>query len=181
MVKKRGGWLSVLLIGEMLTATALGFFQHQIEHTAVLALFIPLIISSGGNAGSQASTLVIRAMALDELRAGDWLRVARRELSTGLALGLILGLLGLARVLIWGSLGAYGQSFVLLATVVSLSLVGVVLFGTIAGAMLPFMLRRLGADPASASGPFVATLVDVMGIIIYFSLANLLLSGLINP
>jgi magnesium transporter len=181
MVKKRGGWLSVLLIGEMLTATALGFFQHQIEHTAVLALFIPLIISSGGNAGSQASTLVIRAMALDELRAGDWLRVASRELSTGLALGLILGVLGLARVLIWGSLGAYGQSFVLLAMVVSFSLVGVVLFGTIAGSMLPFMLRRFGADPASASGPFVATLVDVMGIIIYFSLANLLLSGLINP
>ncbi len=179
MVKKRGGWLSVLLIGEMLTATALGFFQHQIEHAAVLALFIPLIISSGGNAGSQASTLVIRAMALDELRAGDWVRVFSREIGTGLALGLILGVLGLLRVAIWGATGTYGSHYILLSVVVSCSLLGVVLFGTIAGSMLPFLLRRLGADPASSSGPFVATLVDVMGIIIYFSLANLLLAELL--
>lgn len=179
MVKKRGGWLSILLVGEMLTATALGFFQHQIEHAAVLALFIPLIISSGGNAGSQASTLVIRAMALGELRAGDWLRVATREIGTGLALGLILGVLGLLRVMIWGATGSYGLHYLLLSVVVSCSLLGVVMFGTIAGSMLPFLLRRLGADPASASGPFVATLVDVMGIIIYFSLANLLLAELL--
>ncbi|MEZ4360405.1 MAG: magnesium transporter [Kofleriaceae bacterium] len=179
MVKKRGGWLSILLVGEMLTATALAFFQHQIEHAAVLALFIPLIISSGGNAGSQASTLVIRAMALGELRAGDWLRVASREVATGLALGLILGVLGLARVVIWGTTGSYGDHYLRLALVVSCSLLGVVLFGTLAGSMLPFLLRRLGADPASASGPFVATLVDVMGIIIYFSLANLLLAELL--
>lgn len=181
MVKKRGGWLSVLLIGEMLTATALGFFQHQIERAAVLALFIPLIISSGGNSGSQASTLVIRAMALGELRAGDWVRVAGRELGTGIALGLLLGVLGLLRVLIWGSTGSYGSHYALLSVVVACSLIGVVIFGTMAGCMLPFLLRRLGADPASASGPFVATLVDVMGIIIYFSLANLLLSELLNP
>lgn len=181
MVTKRGGWLSVLLIGEMLTATALGFFQHQIERAAVLALFIPLIISSGGNAGSQASTLVIRAMALGELRAGDWVRVVTREIGTGLALGLILGGLGLLRVLIWGATGTYGHHYILLSVVVSLSLLGVVLFGTFAGSMLPFLLRRLGADPASASGPFVATLVDVMGIVIYFSLANLALSELLAP
>lgn len=179
MVKKRGGWLSVLLVGEMLTATALGFFQHQIEHAAVLALFIPLIISSGGNAGSQASTLVIRAMALGELRAGDWVRVATRELGTGVALGAMLGALGLLRVAIWGATGSYGDQYILLAVVVSGSLLGVVMFGTIAGSMLPFLLRRLGADPASASGPFVATLVDVMGIIIYFSLANLLLAEML--
>ncbi|HRC59105.1 MAG TPA: magnesium transporter, partial [Kofleriaceae bacterium] len=164
---------------EMLTATALGFFQHQIEHAAVLALFIPLIISSGGNAGSQASTLVIRAMALGELRAGDWVRVATRELGTGVALGAMLGALGLLRVAIWGATGSYGDQYILLAVVVSGSLLGVVMFGTIAGSMLPFLLRRLGADPASASGPFVATLVDVMGIIIYFSLANLLLAEML--
>lgn len=180
MVKKRGGWLSILLIGEMLTATALGFFEHQIQRAAVLALFIPLIISSGGNAGSQASTLVIRAMALDELRAGDWVRVVRRELMTGISLGLILGALGLLRVVIWGATGSYGDHYIALGMVIAGSLLGVVLFGTIAGSMLPFVLRRLGADPASASGPFVATLVDVMGIIIYFSLANLLLSELLG-
>lgn len=180
MVRKRGGWLSVLLVGEMLTATALGFFEHQIANAAVLALFIPLIISSGGNAGSQASTLVIRAMALGELRAGDWFRVAIREVGTGLALGLLLGVLGLLRVAIWGATGAYGDHFLLLSVVVSCSLLGVVMFGTMAGSMLPFLLRRLGADPASASGPFVATLVDVMGIIIYFSLANLLLAEMLG-
>lgn len=180
MVKKRGRWLSVLLVGEMLTATALGFFEHQISSAAVLALFIPLIMSSGGNAGSQASTLVIRAMALGEVRIGDWLRVAGREIGTGLALGLLLGGLGLLRVVIWGATGSYGDHYILLSLVVSLSLVGVVVVGTMAGSMLPFLLRRLGADPASASGPFVATLVDVMGIIIYFSLANLFLSQMLH-
>lgn len=180
MVKKRGRWLSVLLVGEMLTATALGFFEHQISSAAVLALFIPLIMSSGGNAGSQASTLVIRAMALGEVRIGDWLRVAGREIGTGLALGVLLGGLGLLRVIIWGATGSYGDHYILLSAVVSLSLVGVVVVGTMAGSMLPFLLRRLGADPASASGPFVATLVDVMGIIIYFSLANLFLSQMLH-
>jgi magnesium transporter len=181
MVKKRGGWLSILLVGEMLTATALGFFQHQIEHAAVLALFIPLIISSGGNSGSQASTLVIRAMALGEVRIGDWWRVAKREIGTGLALGVLLGVIGLVRVMVWGAAGAYGTHYLLLSVVVSCSLIGVVMFGTMAGSMLPFLLRRLGADPASASGPFVATLVDVTGIVIYFSIANLMLSELLAP
>jgi magnesium transporter len=180
MVKKRGGWLSILLVGEMLTATALGFFQHQIEHAAVLALFIPLIISSGGNSGSQASTLVIRAMALGEVRIGDWWRVAKREVGTGLALGVLLGVIGLVRVVIWGAAGAYGVHYLLLSVVVSCSLIGVVMFGTMAGSMLPFLLRRLGADPASASGPFVATLVDVTGIVIYFSIANLMLGELLG-
>jgi magnesium transporter len=180
MVRKRGGWLSVLLVGEMLTATALGFFQHQIERAAVLALFIPLIISSGGNSGSQASTLVIRAMALGEVRIGDWWRVARREFGTAFALGVLLGVIGLVRVLVWGTSGAYGGHYAMLAIVVSCSLLGVVMFGTMAGSMLPFLLRRLGADPASASGPFVATLVDVTGIVIYFSFANLLLGELLG-
>jgi magnesium transporter len=177
MVKKRGGWLSVLLVGEMLTATALGFFQHQIEHAAALALFIPLIISSGGNAGSQASTLVIRAMALGEVRAADWWRVMRRELAIGVALGAGLGVLGLIRVLAWGAFGSYGVYYARIGVTVACSLVGVVLFGTLAGAMLPFVLRKVGADPASASAPFVATLVDVTGLVIYFALASALLSG----
>jgi magnesium transporter len=177
MIKKRGIWLAVLLLGEMLTATALGFFQEQIDKATVLALFIPLIISSGGNSGSQASTLVIRAMALGEVRPADWWRVMRRELATGLSLGALLGALGIIRILIWGFAGSYGIHYVLVAFTVMFSLVGVVLFGTIAGSMLPFVLRRFGADPASASAPFVATLVDVTGLIIYFLIANLILAG----
>jgi magnesium transporter len=178
MVKKRGTWLTVLLIGEMLTATALGFFEEDIERAAVLTLFIPLIISSGGNSGSQASTLVIRAMALGEVRAADWWRVMRRELFTGVALGALLGVIGLLRVVIWGAAGdAYGAHYVAVGFTVGFSLVGVVLFGTLAGSMLPFVLRRLGADPASASAPFVATLVDVSGLIIYFVLAHIFLHG----
>ncbi|MEO8707024.1 MAG: magnesium transporter, partial [Kofleriaceae bacterium] len=177
MLKKRGGWLSVLLVGEMLTATALGFFQGEIDRATVLALFIPLIISSGGNSGGQASTLVIRAMALGQVRGRDWWRVMRRELVTGLLLGILLGGIGLLRISIWGAAGSYGEHWLLVGVTVSLSLVGVVLFGTLAGSMLPFLLRRLGADPASASAPFVATLVDVTGLVIYFLLATLLLQG----
>jgi magnesium transporter len=177
MLRKRGGWLAVLLVGEMLTTSALGFFEHQIARATVLTLFIPLIISSGGNAGSQASTLVIRAMALGEVRAADWWRVMRREIAIGVALGAGLGALGLVRVILWGATGSYGDHYVLIGVTVSLSLVGVVMFGTFCGAMLPFVLRKIGADPASASAPFVATLVDVTGLVIYFGLATWILTG----
>lgn len=178
MVRKRGGWLAVLFLGEMLTATAMGFFEHEIAKAVVLALFIPLIISSGGNSGSQATTLVIRAMALGEVRLKDWWRVVRREFAVGLTLGSLLGAIGVVRILLWQSISpVYGEYYRLIAATVSLSLVGVVLFGTIVGSTLPFLLRRLGFDPASASAPFVATLVDVTGLIIYFSVASIILSG----
>ena len=178
MLKKRGGWLSALLIGEMLTATAMAFFEDEIARAVVLALFVPLIISSGGNSGSQASTLVIRAMALDEVRLGDWWRVIRRELGAGLVLGLVLGTIGLFRILVWQTVSpTYGEHYVLVALTVFGSLIGVVTFGTLAGSLLPFILRRLGFDPASASAPFVATLVDVTGLVIYFSVASALLRG----
>jgi magnesium transporter len=178
MVRKRGRWLAALFLGEMLTATAMGFFEAEISRAVILALFVPLIISSGGNSGSQAATLVIRAMALGEVRIRDWWRVARREILTGLALGLVLGLIGLVRILVWQAVGqVYGEHYLLVALTVAGSLVGVVMFGTLAGSMLPFVLRRLGADPASASAPFVATLVDVTGLIIYFTLARLILGG----
>ncbi|HET6346599.1 MAG TPA: magnesium transporter, partial [Myxococcota bacterium] len=178
MIKKRAGWLSALFIGEMLTATALGFYEAEIARAVVLALFMPLIISSGGNSGSQASTLVIRAMALGEVRLLDWWRVVRREVAAGLSLGFILGLIGLIRVVIWGrAFNMYGEHYVLVGLTVAGSLLGVVMFGTLAGSMLPFLLRRLGFDPASASAPFVATLVDVTGLIIYFSVASVILGG----
>jgi len=178
MVRKRGGWLAALFIGEMLTATAMGYFEAQIARAVVLALFVPLIISSGGNSGSQASTLVIRAMALNELRLRDWWRVVRRELAAGLALGGILATIGLLRILAWqGLFGLYGDHYVLIGLTVSGSLIGVVLWGTLVGATLPMLLTKLGFDPASASAPFVATLVDVSGIVIYFTVASLLLSG----
>ena len=177
MFKKRGSWLAILLIGEMLTASALGFFQGELEKYVVLALFIPLIISSGGNSGSQASTLVIRAMALGEVRAADWWRVVRREIFTGVALGVMLAVVGSVRVLIWGVAGAYGKHYLLVSFTVATSLVGVVTFGTFAGASLPFVLRKFGVDPASASAPFVATLVDVTGLIIYFTIAAVILHG----
>jgi magnesium transporter len=179
MIKKRGRWLTILLIGEMLTATALGFFQTQLDHATVLALFLPLIISSGGNSGSQASTLVIRAMALGEVRLSDWWLVFRRELTIGLVLGAVLGGVASLRVLLWGEFGQYGPHFALIGLTVALSLVGCVLWGTLAGAMLPFLLRKLGADPASASAPLVATLVDVSGIIIYFTIAMIILHGVL--
>jgi magnesium transporter len=178
MVKKRAGWLAILFLGEMLTATAMSHFEQKIAQAVVLALFIPLIISSGGNSGSQAATLVIRAMALGEVRLRDWWRVIRRELAAGLVLGSVLGSIGLARILIWQAVGSvYGEHYLLVALTVAASLVGVVLFGTLAGSMLPLVLRRLGFDPASASAPFVATLVDVTGLIIYFSIAAVLLRG----
>jgi len=178
MVRKRAGWLTALFLGEMLTATAMGRFQDEIAHAVVLALFVPLIISSGGNSGSQATTLVIRAMALGEVRLRDWWRVVHREFLSGLGLGCILGVIGATRILLWQLLfHTYGDHYGLIAATVSVSLVGVVLWGTIAGSMLPFILRRLGFDPASASAPFVATLVDVTGLVIYFTTAQIILRG----
>lgn len=178
MIQKRAGWLAALFLGEMLTATAMGYFEAEIARAVVLALFVPLIISSGGNSGSQASTLVIRAMALREVRLRDWWRVVRRELVTGLALGSILASIGLVRILLWQHLfHSYGQYYLLIAFTVSLSLIGVVLWGTIAGSILPFILRLVGFDPASASAPFVATLVDVTGLLIYFTVAAMVLQG----
>jgi magnesium transporter len=180
MIKKRGGWLILLLVGSMLTATALESFEDQIDKVPLLALFIPMIVSTGGNSGSQASTLVIRAMALGEIRSADWWLIMRREVMTGLALGAILGVVSLVRVAIWGSFGRYGPDYPLVALAVGMSVVGCVLCGTIAGAMLPFLMRRFGADPASASAPFVATLVDVSGILVYFGIANLVLSKMLQ-
>ena len=184
MVRKRAGWLVILFLGEMLTATAMANYQDEIAKAVVLALFLPLIISSGGNSGSQASTLIIRAMALGEVTLRDWWRVASRELQTGLSLGLILGVIGGVRVAVWSILGEkyfhrelYGPRWPLVAMTVGAALVGVVLWGSLAGSMLPFVLRRLGADPATSSAPFVATLVDVTGLVIYFSIALLIMRG----
>lgn len=178
MVRKRAGWLTILFIGELLTATAMGYFEQQIARAVVLALFVPLIISSGGNAGSQASTLVIRAMALGQIHLRDWWRVVRREIVGGLVLGGILGTIGLLRVLIWQfAFHTYGDHALLLAVTVFLSLIGVVLWGSVTGSVLPLILRRVGFDPASASTPFVATLVDVTGLVIYFSVASCVLRG----
>jgi len=179
MLRKRAGWLTALFLGEMLTATAMGRFEQDIERAAVLALFIPLIISSGGNSGSQATSLIIRSIALREVRLRDWWRVALRELPSGLALGTILGLVGFTRIMIWSYFGwaNYTMHSTLVATTVGLALVGVVTFGSLTGSMLPFLLKRLGFDPASASAPFVATLVDVTGLVIYFTVALLVLHG----
>src|ERR1700726_1466773 len=179
MVKKRATWLILLFLGEMLTATAMQGYNSEIERAAILAMFLPLIISSGGNSGSQATTLVIRAMALGELRLRDWFRVVRKELLSGLSLGLILGTIGFFRISLWQYLHIfdYGQYHWLVALTVGLALVGVVTWGTIGGAMLPFLLRRLGLGPATSSAPFVATLVDVTGLVIYFNVALFILRG----
>lgn len=184
MVRKRAGWLIILFLGEMLTATAMANYQDEIAKAVVLALFLPLIISSGGNSGSQASTLIIRAMALGEVTLRDWWRVASREIRAGFSLGAILGMIGAARVAIWSIVGErymhrqlYGPHWPLVAMTVGVALVGVVLWGSLSGSMLPFVLRRLGADPATSSAPFVATLVDVTGLIIYFSIALLIMRG----
>ncbi len=178
MIKKRAGWLVILFLGEMLTATAMGFFEKEIERAVVLALFIPLIISSGGNSGSQASTLVIRAMALGEVGLRDWWRVMWREIVSGLALGSILGAIGFLRIAVWSLFSdLYGPHWFLVAVTVAVTLLGVVLWGTLAGSILPFILKRFGADPASSSAPFVATLVDVTGLVIYFTVAALILRG----
>ena len=180
LLKKRAGWLSALFLGEMLTATAMAHFQQEMAAAIVLALFVPLIISSGGNSGSQATTLVIRAMALGEVRLRDWWRVLRRELGAGLGLGAILGVIGLVRILLWQAIGGvYGAHYLRIAETVSLSLVGVVLWGSVTGSMLPFALRKVGFDPASASAPLVATLVDVTGLIIYFTIASFVLHGVL--
>jgi len=179
MVKKRATWLIILFLGEMLTATAMQGYNGEIEKAAILAMFLPLIISSGGNSGSQATTLVIRAMALGELRLRDWFRVVRKELLSGLSLGLILGTIGFFRISLWQYLHIfdYGKYHWLVAFTVGVALVGVVLWGTISGAMLPFLLRRCRLDPATSSAPFVATLVDVTGLIIYFNVALFILRG----
>ena len=178
MIGKRAGWLGALFLGEMLTATAMARYEDEIARAVVLALFVPLIISSGGNSGSQASTLVIRAMALGEVRLRDWWRVMRRELASGLVLGTVLGAIGFLRIVLWQAVKPiYGQHYLLIALTVFTSLIGVVTFGTLAGSLLPFLLRTLKLDPASASAPFVATLVDVSGLVIYFTAASLLLSG----
>jgi magnesium transporter len=180
LFKKRIVWLVILFLGEMLTATAMTYFEEEIAKAVVLALFVPLIISSGGNSGSQASTLIIQAMALGELTIADWWRVIRRELVSGLLLGAVLGLIGFTRVILWNNIfHTYGEHGALVALTVGVSLVGVVLWGTIAGSMLPIVLKRFGADPATSSAPFVATLVDVTGLIIYFSLAFVIMRGIL--
>jgi magnesium transporter len=181
LIKKRAGWLVILFLSEMLTASAMQFFQHEIETATILALFIPLIMSSGGNSGSQASTLIIQAMALGELTIVDWWRVMRRELITGFILGLILGIIGLCIIYIWQTLHVYdyGEHYKLLALTICISLIGIVLWGSLIGSMLPIILKRLRLDPATSSAPFVATLVDVTGIVIYFSVAYFFLKGIL--
>jgi magnesium transporter len=164
----------------MLTASAMAIYEKEIERAVVLAVFVPLIISSGGNSGSQAASLVIRSMAIGEIRLSDWKRVFKRELASGLVLGGVLGLLGLLRVTVWGGmLDSYGPQWMLIGVVVMVSLIVVVLWGTLVGSMLPFILRSLGADPATSSAPFVATLVDVVGLLAYFSVAGFLLRGIL--
>src|SRR5215468_971775 len=179
MIRKRAGWLCALFLSEMLTASAMQGFQGELERAIVLTLFIPLIMSSGGNSGSQATSLLIRALAVREVRLADWWRVALRELPTGVVLGVILGVIGIARITLWQMFGLYdyGSHWVLVAATVGAALVGIVTFGSMAGSMLPFLLRAIGFDPAAASAPFVATLVDVTGIVIYFGVAALILRG----
>ena len=178
MVRKRGVWLTVIFVGQLLTTTAMSLFENELARAVVLALFIPLVISSGGNSGSQASTLVIRAMAMQEVRLRDWWRVLRREIAAGLLLGLTLGAIGLLRIVLWPRRNEqFGEHFFLIGVTVSVSLVWIVMWGAIAGSMLPFLLKRLGLDPASASAPFIATLVDVTGLVIYFSVASVVLAG----
>ncbi len=179
LFRKRVGWLVVLFLGELLTASVMKYFEGEIGKALVLVLFIPLIISSGGNSGSQASTLIIQAMAVGEISLRDWWRVMRREISSGLMLGTVLGIVGFFRIFIWHSISPaiYGEHWMLLGITVGVTLLGVVLWGTLCGSMLPIILKRLGADPAVSSAPFVATLVDVTGLVIYFSVSYLILTG----
>jgi magnesium transporter len=178
MVRKRASWLVVLFLGELLTASAMGYFENEIEKAVVLALFVPLIISSGGNSGSQAATLMVRAIAMGEVKLRDWRMVLRRELMSGLLLGLVLGLIGFVRIALWSTFSdIYGPHWMLVGLTVGLSLIFIVLWGTVSGAMLPFLLKRAGLDPATSSAPFVATLVDVTGLVIYFSVALVVLHG----
>lgn len=181
LFKKRVGWLVVLFIGELLTATAMGFFEDEIAKAVILALFVPLIISSGGNSGSQASTLIIQAMAVGDVSVADWWRVMRREILSGLLLGTVLALIGFIRIAVWHTFvpELYGEHWMRIGLTVSTSLSGVVLWGTLTGSMLPLILKKLGADPAVSSAPFVATLVDVTGLIIYFSFAYIFLQGIL--
>jgi len=178
MIRKRAPWLVILFVSEMFTATAMSFFEHEIDKAVVLALFIPLIVSSGGNSGSQASTLIIRALALGEVKLSDWWRIMRRELMTGLLLGIILGIIGFARVSTWTLFtNIYGPHWMLIGLTIGLSVCGVVLWGSVMGSMMPILLKRLGFDPATSSAPFIATLVDVTGLVIYFTFAALILRG----
>jgi magnesium transporter len=180
MVKKRAGWLMILFLGEMFTATAMAHYEDKIAQAVVLVLFMPLIMSSGGNSGSQATTLIIRSLALREIRLRDWWRVLGRELMAGLALGLCLGSIGFIRVVVGAQIGtSIGEHWLLMAVTVALSLIGIVMWGSLAGSMLPFILRKVGLDPAAASAPLVATLVDVTGLVIYFSVATMVLSGVL--
>jgi magnesium transporter len=182
LVRKRVGWLIVLFLGEMLTASAMGYFGDEIGLVVALAFFLPLIISSGGNSGSQASTLIIQAMALGEVTVADWWRVMRRELLSGLMLGIILGIIGFFRISVWSMFSTvYGPHWLLIAFTVGFALIGVVLWGSLAGSMLPLVLKKLGADPATSSAPFVATLVDVTGLIIYFSIASIIMHDILHP
>jgi magnesium transporter len=178
MVRKRGVWLVILLFGGMLTAEAMAFYEDELASAVVLAIFLPLIIASGGNSGAQAATLITRALALGEVRLGDWWQVMRRELASGFLLGIILGALGAARIALWAlAFGAYGEHWPFVMLTVGVSLVGVVIWGSLSGSLLPLLLKRLGADPATSSAPFIATLVDVTGIIIFFTIATWFLSG----
>ncbi len=180
MIRKRVGWLILLFLGETLTATAMSFFEDQISRAVILAMFVPLIISSGGNAGSQASTLIIRAMALGEVTIRDWWTIIKKELASGFALGMVLGIIGFLRVVLWSIfVQSYGPHYIMLAYTIGLSLVGVVMWGTFTGSIFPIILKRFKLDPAVSSAPFVATLVDVTGLVIYFSFSILFLKGLL--
>jgi magnesium transporter len=179
LVRKRAGWLIILFLSEMLTATAMGYFDKEISKAVVLALFVPLIISSGGNSGSQAATLIIRAMAVKELSIRDWWYVMRREITSGLTLGIVLGTIGFLRIATWQQLHwyDYGTHWFLIASTIFFSLIGIVMWGTLSGSMIPMVLKSFKLDPATSSAPFVATLVDVTGLIIYFTIAAVLLKG----
>src|SRR5438477_6244145 len=179
LIRKRAGWLIILFVGEMLTATAMGYFDKEISRAVVLALFVPLIISSGGNSGSQAATLIIRAMALRELSFRDWWFVMRREILSGLTLGVILGAIGFLRITIWQEVHwyEYGVHWLLIAITIFFSLIGIVMWGTLSGSMIPIVLKKFKIDPATSSAPFVATLVDVTGLVIYFTIAAIILKG----
>ena len=178
LVRKRGMWLILLFVGETFTAVAMQHYEHEIDLAPILALFLPLIISSGGNSGSQAATLLVRALALGEVKLKEWRQVLGRELLSGFLLGLVLGSIGFCRIALWHAMfGMYNPHWLPVAFTVGVSLIGVVMWGTLSGAMLPFLLKRLGFDPASSSAPLVATMVDVTGLIIYFSVAMLFLRG----
>ena len=182
LVWKRAGWLIVLFIGELLTASVMQYYEDQLAKVIVLAMFLPLMISSGGNSGSQASTLIIQAMAVGDVQLSHWWRVFRREIISGLSLGIILGIIGFIRIYVWHFIfpHLYGDHWIMVATTVSLSLVGIVLWGSLIGSMLPFILRRLGADPATSSAPFVATIVDVTGLMIYLTIASIIFGSVLN-